>query len=182
MVFTCSIFLFTYFSDDYIYFTTKFSKIQFLCRHFTIFDYMTFSFSLFQIHRCFVDACHVKLKHVACIQDRYQWHLSCVNHRLNQLTACHVSMTPRDKTVLNKDKWLQNSHKDWRKLCTNPNIFIGKTSKNNNQCKGNCYIIHQCLCKQDTLEDGNKTSCCATIWLAKSKFKYVRHCVNDIML
>ena len=66
-------------------------------------------------------------------------------------------------------------------MCTNPYLFTDKTPTSNNQCKRNCYIIHQCLCKQDTLEEGNKTRCCATNWQAESKIIYVRHCENDIM-
>ena len=35
--------------------------------------------------------------------------------------------------------------------------------------------------KQNTLEDRNKTRCCAMNWPAESKFILVYHCENDIM-
>ena len=40
-------------------------------------------------------------------------------------------------------------------------IYWQNTDQHNNQCKETVNVIHICLGKQDTLEDGDKTRCCA---------------------
>ena len=56
---------------------------------------------------------------------------------------CHIPLTPRDKTVLTNYKWLQNSQKDSRKMCTNPYLFTDKNTNEQQSMQGNIQLYSQ---------------------------------------